>query len=636
MPVRMKLLCGLLALALLICILPEMPLAASAAQMDLSEDGLALIKRFEGFSNDGKPYWDYAQWSMGYGSYCSPDMVAYYTANPLTEPQAAELLLTQLQSYIQEVRSFLTRHNKTVTQNQFDALVSFTYNCGGGWTWEETGYFHNAVESAQTNTQFLYAMMLFSTAGGDFILIPRRMAEANLYINGVYNNSAPAPNFKYVFLDGGGGTPIYRINGYDANEKLPPYDVFKSVPYGPDKTGAIVEYVFDGWYTARTGGTKVTALDGSLNDGAVIYAHWKMPDGTPVEIPREETGVNIQITIDHTEVNIRPGPGTYYEFLRKSEPNEKIIIDMLGESRGELWGRFGEEWICLTYTDYSTVLSKVLPRWGTVSKNGIPVYSKVGNSGSQTATKNAGDQVRVTEWEHSGSLMYGKIDEGWICLQNIQWNPGDYDSAVQSVELINPPTKTQYVQKAENLDLTGGQLRVTYSDGMVTTVPMSSGTADGFDNSQIGPGKVTVTYAGQQVQFDIQIVKAVVTFIDFNGTVLGTGEYAYGDAVNIPSDPVRPADSAGNYKFIGWNPAVSNSCTGSVTYKAQYILLGDVDGDGAVSAEDAIHLLWYVYFPQEFEAYGMLDVDKNGVIDANDGIYLLWHIYFPEEYPLAA
>ena len=50
----------------------------------------------------------------------------------------------------------------------------------------------------------------------------------------------------------------------------------------------MVTYVFDGWYTAREGGTKVEVLDDSLINGAILYAHWKTPEGTPVVIPEGE------------------------------------------------------------------------------------------------------------------------------------------------------------------------------------------------------------------------------------------------------------------------------------------------------------------------------------------------------------
>ncbi|MBR4616458.1 MAG: InlB B-repeat-containing protein, partial [Kiritimatiellae bacterium] len=35
-------------------------------------------------------------------------------------------------------------------------------------------------------------------------------------------------------------------------------------------------YVFNGWWTAKSGGTKVTADDVAIGD-ATYYAHWKLP-----------------------------------------------------------------------------------------------------------------------------------------------------------------------------------------------------------------------------------------------------------------------------------------------------------------------------------------------------------------------
>ena len=60
-----------------------------------------------------------------------------------------------------------------------------------------------------------------------------------------------------------------------------------------------------------------------------------------------------------------------------------------------------------------------------------------------------------------------------------------------------------------------------------------------------------------------------VTFVDYDGTVLATGDYKEGDTVTVPADPARPADENYTYTFAGWTPAVT-TVTGDAIYTATY------------------------------------------------------------------
>ncbi len=63
---------------------------------------------------------------------------------------------------------------------------------------------------------------------------------------------------------------------------------------------------------------------------------------------------------------------------------------------------------------------------------------------------------------------------------------------------------------------------------------------------------------------------------------------------------------------------------------------GNVDGEGEVDANDAIYLLYHVFFGEEsYPVDQSCDFDASGSVDANDAIYLLYHVFFGEEsYPL--
>lgn len=86
----------------------------------LSPAGLAFIKSREGYS--ASKYWDYQQYSIGYGSHWLPGM-----PTTITESQASALLLEQLQTYMSAVEAGL---KVPQSQHQWDALISICYNIG--------------------------------------------------------------------------------------------------------------------------------------------------------------------------------------------------------------------------------------------------------------------------------------------------------------------------------------------------------------------------------------------------------------------------------------------------------------------------------------------------------------------------
>jgi lysozyme len=103
---------------------PVAPPAASSA-LATSQAGIELIKQFEGCElhaypdpgTGGDP------WTIGYG-HTGPDTKKGRT---VTLQEAEDLLKQDLRKFEQGVSQLLT---VSVTQPQFDALVSFAYNCG--------------------------------------------------------------------------------------------------------------------------------------------------------------------------------------------------------------------------------------------------------------------------------------------------------------------------------------------------------------------------------------------------------------------------------------------------------------------------------------------------------------------------
>lgn len=105
--------------------------AAAAGAMKTGPKGIALIKSFETLalraypdpgSRDGKP------WTIGWGSTTDEEGKPIQPGTIWTEARADARFLADLTSIEIGVNMLLA--GAPTTQNQFDALVSFAYNCG--------------------------------------------------------------------------------------------------------------------------------------------------------------------------------------------------------------------------------------------------------------------------------------------------------------------------------------------------------------------------------------------------------------------------------------------------------------------------------------------------------------------------
>ncbi len=92
------------------------------AKMKTSDDGLDLIKQFEGLRTES--YQCQANvWTIGYGH-----TKGVYSGMKITKEQAEQFLKQDIITFENAVKNTLNGAN--LTQSQFDALVSFAFNVG--------------------------------------------------------------------------------------------------------------------------------------------------------------------------------------------------------------------------------------------------------------------------------------------------------------------------------------------------------------------------------------------------------------------------------------------------------------------------------------------------------------------------
>jgi lysozyme len=141
--------------------------------MNISLTGIHFIKEFEGFSS--VPYQDVAGiWTWGYGH---AQKLGESIPDSISRQEAEALMHSDLEPACNGVSTCV---KVPINDNQFSALVSFTYNCGVGALRSSTLLKKlNAGDIEGTENEFVK----WNKAGGNVVagLTRRREAEARLF-----------------------------------------------------------------------------------------------------------------------------------------------------------------------------------------------------------------------------------------------------------------------------------------------------------------------------------------------------------------------------------------------------------------------------------------------------------------------
>ena len=147
--------------------------------MRLSDNGLNLIKQFEGLRL--KAYQCSAGvWTIGYGH-----TKGVKSGQTITTAEVDELLRQDVAGFECGVCKLLTR---SVTQNQFDALVSFAFNVGLQAL--KTSTLLRRLNANEPAEKVAAEFLRWNKAGGKVLpgLTRRRQAEADLFLTSGTND----------------------------------------------------------------------------------------------------------------------------------------------------------------------------------------------------------------------------------------------------------------------------------------------------------------------------------------------------------------------------------------------------------------------------------------------------------------
>ena len=182
--------------------------------MQTSSRGDSLIKQFEGCRL--KAYKCPAGvWTIGYGH-----TAGVKEGDTITQETADAYLRNDLEKYEKAVQNYDIIYH--FNQNQFDALVSFTYNCG-------IGNLKNLTQSGRrTLTQISTKLSLYNKAGGVVLrgLQRRRAAEKDLFDTPIKSNKTDTNYYPQYMGDSPRVDEVLSAIGANTD-----YDMTQTKPY---------------------------------------------------------------------------------------------------------------------------------------------------------------------------------------------------------------------------------------------------------------------------------------------------------------------------------------------------------------------------------------------------------------------
>jgi lysozyme len=150
--------------------------------MHISRAGIDLIKEFESFFPLAYVC-PGGRLTIGYGHTSDAGPPVVRVGDRITHETALEILASDLEPVERQVEALV---KVPLTQGQFDALVSFTFNCGCGALASST--LLRRVNAGASDAAIEQALGMWNKAQGRRLagLVRRRAAEAELFSTGAW------------------------------------------------------------------------------------------------------------------------------------------------------------------------------------------------------------------------------------------------------------------------------------------------------------------------------------------------------------------------------------------------------------------------------------------------------------------
>jgi len=176
----------------------------------------------------------------------------------------------------------------------------------------------------------------------------------------------------------------------------------------------------------------------------------------------------------------------------------------------------------LTHIEVTTLPAKLQYIEGNVfDSTGMVVTAFYNNDTSEVITEYAVSGYDPTIGEKTIKVTYEGVEDTFQVTVR--------EKRLTAIEVVKDPTKTEYLEVKDDLDLTGGKLKLFYDNETNEEIDLSEAEVTGFDNTVTGPQELTVTYNGKSTTLQVKVIAKTLTRIEVT-TLPTKTEYIEGNA----------------------------------------------------------------------------------------------------------
>ena len=581
---KKRIVCVLLTLIMLVSLVPATALTASAASLKTSEAAITIMKKLAKFSATCYQVPGTNEFLIGYGTVCSEKHSTTYKdgkvensedagTHKVTQAQADQALRKVILSLDEQVNSFASSNNLTLSQCQHDALVVFSFDVGTSWM-TGSGVVKTAIVSNAGTNDLLKAMSDWASDDDD---ICRRKIEVNMYKNGIYSDVVPS-SFGTVTYNADGGVLTETDGSANKSSDTVLFDTTKTSAHipAPVRSG----YKFMGWYSAQYDGKLVPALTGSYN-GSTLWAGWQP---TSITVENVNNKLDIAHHINETlKVSQLATKNVYSTPTKKDADNKDVepvrtidaekettltaVRDFIDDS-GNRWCKLsgGNEWVLLgaSSSNDSGYTGGKLNVTVTVTNTYVNRRANDSAASAKNGSYTAGTKLKIIAT--NDAKTWGQVEEngvavGWVALMYTDWSTV-YDGSAPSDANNTTPIATATVTYKGYLNVRsdpGVDNKIVGAFAMNTVVNIFEiRTVNGHRWGRTSTGWICLTYTSVKMLTDKTVSDTGMMDYAFTGTIVGGEAKFY-------TEPSDKSDYTGDKLNAGAAVTVTN-----LSYNAEY------------------------------------------------------------------
>lgn len=127
------------------------------------------------------------------------------------------------------------------------------------------------------------------------------------------------------------------------------------------------------------------------------------------------------IVNSNTDLKVRSGPGLGYAQVSSLKKGTAVTVYEQKVADGMIWGKVNNGWICMSYVTINSTNNSGTGVMGTVARcfSAVNVRSAPGTGNALVGTIQVGARVEVFEQRLYNGSYWGRVAQGWVCMDYI-------------------------------------------------------------------------------------------------------------------------------------------------------------------------------------------------------------------------